>query len=499
MYHFDHWLDRRPKTYRLQKTELPEQINLFDEAENTADPELTEPELEEITYKRRKRAGKREDDLCELPVEVVEHTLPAEERICPACGEPLHVMGHECRRELKVVPAQVVVVEHKREVYSCRNCEKNEDSVPVIKAPLPEPVIKGSLASPSEVAHIMTQKYLMYAPLYRQEQAWKQQGVFLSRQTMANWIIRCSQDWLEPIYERLKLGLAGREVLHADESVLQVLKEPSRKAQAKSFMWLYRTCSDTDKPIVLYDYQETRHHKHPEAFLQGFKGYLHTDGFQGYHLLPQDIIVVGCWSHVRRKFDEALKTVAQERRPGSHAQKGQDFCNRLFDLERKFVNLKPKERFERRLKESKSVAEDFFTWCRSLWRGGVLPKSTLGAALKYACDQQQWLMNVYLDGRLEISNNRAERSIKPFVMGRKNWLFCNTPNGARASSVVYSLIETAKENGLKPFEYLKFLLEDLPNTTTGQLDDLLPWGKSLPECCRMPLKKEDEYDRQERD
>ena len=242
-----------------------------------------------------------------------------------------------------------------------------------------------------------------------------------------------------------------------------------------------------DTPVALYDYRETRHHKHPEAFLEGFKGYLHTDGYAGYHLLP-GVTVVGCWAHMRRKFDEALKTVAQDRRPGSPAQQGQDFCNRLFALEREYENLTAGERFVRRQDESKPLAEAFFAWAGRLQQersGRALPKSVLGAALKYACDQRLWLMNVYLDGRLEISNNRAERSIKPFVMGRKNWLFCNTPKGARASAVVYSVIETAKENGLKPFEYLKFLFEAMPNATTGQIDLLLPWGSAVPQRCKV--------------
>ena len=200
-----------------EKGVLPEQLGLFDEAENTADPEQGEPEVEEISYTRRKRQRKREDDLSGLPVEVVEHVLPEDEQICPECNESLHVMGHDIRRELTIIPAKVVVVEHDRSVYSCRNCEKNSTHVPIVKAPIPEPIIKGSLASPSAVAHIMTQKYVMYAPLYRQEQDWKRQGVYLSRQTMANWVIRCAQDWLYPLYDRMRIRLLAAEILHADD------------------------------------------------------------------------------------------------------------------------------------------------------------------------------------------------------------------------------------------------------------------------------------------
>jgi len=469
-----------------EKTVCPEQMNIFNEVENTADPGVAEPTLEEVTYKRRKRVGKREDDLSGLPVEVVEHTLSEYEQVCPDCGGALHTMAHDVRRELEIIPAQVKIVEHKRAVYSCRDCEKSGDHSPIVKAPMLEPVIPGSLASPSAVAHIMVQKYEMCVPLYRQEKSWEREGVYLSRQTMANWVIKTAFDWLVLIYIRLKSCLLTHDILHADETTVQVLHESGRKAQDKSYMWLYRTSGETKTPVVLYEYKETRHHEHPKAFLRDFKGYLLTDGLRQYHLL--DVTSVGCWAHVRRKFDDALKVMEENQRPGSRAQKGQDCCNRFFALERDWAGLSPEERFDRRTRESKPLAEAFFEWAASAaaW-DRVLPKSALGKALTYACDQRPYLMNVYLDGRLEISNNRAERSIKPFVMGRKNWLFCNSPNGATASSIVYSIIETAKENGLKPFEYLKFLFETVPNTTTGQLESVLPWGDAVPERCRMPV------------
>jgi len=463
-----------------------EQLSIFDEAEVTADKKAAEPDIEQITYKRKKRIGKRDEDFAELPTETVIHELPESEQACPECGERLHVMGKETRRELTIIPAQVKVTEHIRSVYSCRNCEKTSVSVPVIKAPLPEPVIKGGAASASAVAHIMTQKYVTYTPLYRQEQEFERQGIALSRQTMANWMVKASADWLEPIYERLQKELLTNEILHADETTVQVLREPGRKARSESYMWLYRTSGgspadgDTQKPVALYDYQETRSSSHPKRFLNGWNGYLHTDGYAGYHALP-DITAIGCWAHMRRKFDEALKGISDKERETSKAQIGLDYCNRLFKLERDFEKLTQEERYERRAAVSRPLADEFFAWARSL---NVLPKSLLGKAVYYASEQQKYLMNVYLDGRLELSNNRAERSIKPFVMGRKNWLFCNTPKGARASSVIYSVIETAKENGLKPFDYLKFLFESVPNSTTSQLDSFLPWSDSIPDYCK---------------
>jgi len=468
-----------------EKGILSEQLMLFDEVESTADLSVAEPELEQITYKRRKRTGKREDDLSGLPVEVVEHKLPEDKKVCPQCSGGLHEMGHDSRRELKIIPAQVKVVEHKRAVYSCRNCEKNSDTgVPIVKADMPEALIKGSLASPSAVAHIMAQKYVMSAPLYRQEQDFMRQGVYLSRQTMANWVIRCSEDWLDPVYDRLKEKLLAREILHADETVVQVLKEPGKAAQTDSFMWLYRTSGDTDKHIVLFEYQPSRATCHPERFLKGFKGKLHTDGYAVYHRLPE-VTVVGCFVHMRRKFTDALKSIPVKDRPGSAAQEAIEKIGYLFHLEDKWENLAPKERYKRRLKESKPLAENFFAWLETQ---NFLPKVPMGKAIHYAREQYKWLMNVYLDGRLEISNNRAENAIRPFAVGRKNWLFCNTVKGADASAVVYSIIETAKANGLKPFDYLKFLFETVPGTKTSELDSVLPWGDAVPEHCRMPIK-----------
>jgi transposase len=470
-----------------EKTQYLNQISYFNEAEEVADPEAEEPELdiEEINYTRRKRKGKRDEDLSALPVEVIEHTLPEEEQICPGCDNAMHVIGHDVRRELKIIPAQAAVVEHRRAVYSCRECEKMSEVVPFVKAEMPAPVISGSLASPSAVAYIMTEKFVMFSPLYRQEQNFKRYGIPLSRQTMANWVIRCSEDWLSHIYERLRLELLKASVIHGDETTLQVLREPDRAAQTKSYMWLYRTSGDAARHVVIYEYQQTREACHPQEFLNGFGGYVHCDGYQAYHKL-EGVIAIGCWAHMRRYFENALKVMPVAERKGSKAAKGEAFCNKLFKLERTYSKLSAEDRCERRLAESKPVAEQFFAWASSV---AALPKTKLGEALVYAVNQKKWIMNFYLDGRLELSNNRGERSIKPFVQGRKNFLFSNTPNGAQSSAVVFSIIETAKENGLKPFEYLEFLLEKLPNTTTGGIDALLPWSDIIPSHCKMPKAK----------
>ena len=446
------------------------QLSIFNEAELCADANVPEPELVEVEKHYRKRTRLTTDKLPDdLPVEVVEHDLPEDERVCPECGGPLHVMGRETRRELIVVPAQVKIREHVRKIYACRDCEKDECGVPILKAPLDEPVIKGSFASPEMIAHILTQKFVMGSPLYRQEQEFRRNGIPLSRQTMSNWVIRATEDWLEPVYGMFHEMLCCHNVLHADETTLQVLREPGKTAQSKSYIWLYRTGGDTRYPIVLYDYQPDRRSKRPAEFLKGFKGFLHTDGYDGYHSLPEGITVVGCWAHVRRKFDEVLKALPERDREGSKAMLGKRYCDRLFGLEREFEKLTPEERYAKRQERSKPLLHEFFAWLKVL---NATPKTGIGMAAHYALSQQKYLERYLLDGRLEISNNRAERSIKPFVIGRKNFLFANTPRGAKASAVVFSLIETAKENGLNPFEYLVHIFKSAPNLDVRNPDEL---------------------------
>jgi transposase len=329
---------------------------------------------------------KQEEVLPDLPVETVEHVLPEAERICPECSSELHVMGHDTRRELKIIPAQVKIVEHVRDVYACRNCEKTATSVPIIKASMAEPVIKGSLASPSAVAHIMSQKYVMHSPLYRQEQDWDRQGVYLSRQTMANWIIKCSEDWLQTIYDRMYILLLTHEILHADETVVQVLIEPGKKATSDSYMWLYRTSGDTEKHIILYEYQPSRKGDHPKTFLEGAKGLLHVDGYAGYNALPDGITRVGCWVHLRRKLTDALKSVPKEQKSESTTQKAIKKIGYLFHLEDKWEELEPDKRQELRLDKSKPLAEEFFDWMDGL---RALPESPIGKAVTYAQNQKK--------------------------------------------------------------------------------------------------------------
>ncbi|WP_414648634.1 IS66 family transposase [Clostridium sp.] len=472
-----------------EKTDL-DQLSIFNDAEKEADQTAIEPTVEEITYKRRKKVGQREKMLEDLPVEVIEYRLEGDEKDCPKCGEPLHEMSKETRRELKVVPAQVIVVEHVRFIYSCRNCEANDTTTPIITAAMPSPVLSGSLVSPSLMAFVMNRKFVEAIPLYRQEQQFSYFGVELSRQTLSNWMIHGSNDWLQILYHRMHEHLLKQDILHADETTLQVLNESGRAATTKSYMWLFRT-GRVGPPIIMYEYQTTRAGKHPRRFLDGFKGYVHTDGYAGYNDIP-NVKIVGCWAHARRYFDESLKAMPDKSTSSSvAAMEGLKYCNKLFEIERKLVDITDEDRYKQRLEQSKPVLDAFLVWL-NIKSKQVLPKSAFGKAIAYCRNQWRKLERFLLDGRLEIDNNRAERSIKPFVIGRKNWLFSNTSKGATSSAIIYSIIETAKKNGLSPFPYLTYLFEQLPNIDVNnkeKLDAILPWSKDLPDNCRKPLKK----------
>ena len=459
---------------------------LFNEPECMARENAPEPDMEEVVVKAHARKVRRavQEQLPEdIEVEVIEKTLTSEECVCPQCQRQMNDIGKDVSRRLKIIPARFVVEESHVHKYACKHCQEQDISTPVKAAQVEPPVIKGSIATAEAIAHIMTQKYVMYSPLYRQEQEYQRAGVPLSRQTMSNWLLKAASDWLQPVYERMKAELLKQDVLHADETTLQVLHEPGKKAQSKSYIWLYRTGRDAPQQLVLYEYQDSRRAAHPEDFLDGFKGYLHADGYAAYYKIP-GIKVAACWAHVRRKYEEALQgTAKSEVAKLTNIQTGKQYCDRLFAIESEINDLPPDERLQKRKEVVEPLLKEFHDW---LFRVNDGPKSLLGKAAHYNRKQWQWLTTYLEDGRLEISNNRAERSIKPFVMGRKNFLFANVPKGAEASTIIYSLVETAKENGLDPYRYLTWLMKEAPKMNMGddqQVTQLLP--VNAPVECRV--------------
>ena len=464
-----------------------EQLSLlFNEAEFYSDFAKAKDESVTVVaaHKRHKKHEYALGNLPEnIPVEVKEHRLEKEELTCLECGNTMVEIGKEVHRRLKIVPAQVVVLEDWYYTYACQRCNKEQTETPIVKAAKEPNFISGSFATPEAVAHLMTRKFVMGSPLYRQEQEMKHQGIPLSRQTMSNWILRAAEDYLAPVYEQLHTELLKREVLHADETELQVLHEPGKAPQSKSYMWLYRTSGDTEQPIVMYEYQPSRGGCHPKDFPSGFKGYLHTDGYPGYHNLSEEITVVGCWAHLRRKFDEALKSLPKGKAKGSSAAQGMAYCTLLFEIEQDVATLSPAERYEQRREQAKPVLDAMLAWANTRT---AAPKSALGKAFTYLKEQRPYLLNYLRDGRLEISNNRAERSIKPFMINRKNFLFANTPGGAKGSAVIFTLIQTAIENKLDPFRYLTWLMGTAANmdlTQPEHVRQLLPWN--APENCKV--------------
>jgi transposase len=459
---------------------------LFNEPECMAKENAPEPDMETVAVKAHARKARRstQEKLPEdIEVEVIEKTLTEEECVCPQCRGQMSDIGKDVTRRLKIIPARFVMEETHVHKYACKHCQKHDIATPVKAAQADPAVIKGSIATAEAIAHIMTQKYVMYSPLYRQEQEYNRAGVPLSRQTMSNWLLKASVLWLQPVYERMKAELLKQEILHADETTLQVLNEPGKKAQSKSYMWLYRTGRDAPQQLVLYEYQQSHRAEHPEEFLKNYRGYLHADGYAGYYKLP-DITVAACWAHARRKYEEALQGTSKKNEAGmSNILRGKQYCDRLFTIENEISDLPPEERLRKRKELSEPILGEFHDW---LFRLNDAPNSLLGKAVQYTRKYWPHLVTYLQDGRLEISNNRAERSIKPFVMGRKNFLFANVPKGAEASAIIYSLVETAKENSLDPYRYLTWLMHEAPKLNLGaeeQIARLLP--VNAPEECRV--------------
>lgn len=461
------------------------QLSLFNEAEIEADASVPEPISKEVKgYVRKNPKTKREEIIKDLPVREILCETAKDEQYCDHCNSTLRAIGKEVvREELEYIPAKLQIVRYVRMAYECPRCKHTEH--PFIKKALtPTSLMNHSLASPSSVANVMYQKYVNSVPLYRQEKEWERMGLSLSRATMANWVIRCSQDYLLPVVGHLQKNLLERDIVHCDETPVQVLKEEGKKPQTKSYMWLYRTGDDGNPPVILYDYQPSRNGDHAVVFLKDFNGFVHSDGYSGYNKLT-GIIRCGCWAHLRRKFIEAVPNKKASDGPLTSAEIGRDYCNQLFEIERDLKHLSPEERMHKRLELEKPILEAFWCWLENL---NVLNGSALGKAVSYARNQRKYMENYLLDGRCSISNNAAENAIRPFTVGRKNWLFADTPKGASASAAVYSIIETAKANGLNVYTYLEYLLLYMPDTDwrnhPEELDDLMPWSEAVQAECK---------------
>ena len=475
---------------KTKKDTFPGQMELFNEAEDTADPSGPEPTLEEAVggYKRQAKKSKatREEILAGLPVIEVPCTVADEGRNCPYCNTPMEVIGKKVvRDELRIIPAKVERIRYVQEVLGCPECKKDGASV-IVGAETPSPLLKHSLASPSTVAYVMYQKYVNSIPLYRQEADWKQLGVKLPRATLANWVIKCGIHHMGPVYEQLHQHLLERDIIHADETPCQVLKEEGKTAQSKSYMWLYGSGNDGLPPIRLYDYQPSRGGYHAEEFLKGFSGYLTCDGFSGYNKL-KGVIRCGCLAHMRRYWHDALPGKSKKSSDKTSAEIGFDYCNQLFELEKEYADLDADTRKAKRLETEPAIWEAYWSWLKTVDPAGG---SRLAKAVTYAKNQKPYMENYLLDGRCSISNNIAENIARPYAIGRKNFLFHDTVKGARASSIIYSLVETAKLNNLNIYAYLETVLLYMPdykNEPEG-IEELMPWSDMIQQRCQIKSK-----------
>ena len=468
------WLKKQVYGQKTEKTEVvleeeAEQTCLFDEAETEAETTLKE---ETIAVKGHTRKAKRThaEIMKDLPVEEVVHK--SEERNCDKCGSSMEVIGKEfCRDEVVYIPAKMILRKHYIEVLKCPNCASDEsldETLPDVpsqvirKAQTPKPFIPHSFCSPELLAHIVFEKYVQGVPLYRQEKEYAALGISLSRTTMANWIIRIAASKVLPVWELMKSELLKNWVIHADETVVQVLHEKDRKAKTKSRMWVYCAPNTAGHANILFEYAPTRGGENAVRFLGDYDGYLVCDGYDAYNRL-QSAIRCGCFAHVRRKFVDALPT-DKKLLPTSAAVNGIEYCNQLFALEEKFKNLSCEERLVMRKEHSKPILDNFFAWLENL---PVTGKTKLAKAVQYARNEKKYLCRFLDDGNVPISNNQAENAIRPFVVGRKNWLFSDSVQGAKASAIIYSLAATACANGLNVEEYFTNLFYSL--------EPILPW------------------------
>jgi transposase len=453
------------------------QYRLFDEAETNLDVDAADTDAEEGGIEadatvevaaHTKRRPKRKPLPQDLPRVVVQHDLPLAERVC-GCGGEMAVIGEKITEQLDVIPAQVFVLEHHRPTYSCPACDESIRTTPLPPQPIPK-----SVASPGLLAHVAVAKYADGLPLYRQSKQFERLGIEMPRNTLASHMVKIGER-IEPLIDALAGHIRGHDIVQMDETPVQVLKEPGKVAQSKSYMWVMKG-GPPAQPAIVYHYDPSRTQSVPMQLLPDYHGYLQTDGYAGYNaILAQDTVTgVGCWAHVRRKFTDARKALPKaQQNKGNKVTQGLAFIGKLYQLEKVLKDADPDTRHARRQVEALPVLVAFKAW---LDKQSVPPKTLLGKAIHYALAEWPRLLIYTQDERLSIDNNGIENAIRPFALGRKNWLFSDTQHGVRASAGLYSLIETAKANGLNDYAYLKWVFAQLPSATSPEpIEQLLPW------------------------
>ena len=454
------------------------QLSMFEQAGdgNTekAPEEVPRIEKQSVSVAAHTRKPKRtlEELAANLPEEPVILDLSDAEKYT-ADGRPLKYIGTDLiRSELVKEPARIYVKKYYCRAYTDPVAEALTGKANIRRPNAPAPLLPHSYASASVVTDIIVKKYADALPLYRQEQIWKRMGVDLKRNTMANWVIQTAELYLKPFSDAFLRELLKQAVIHADETVVQVNKEPGREATAESRIWAYASSKRVERQIRYFRYEESRKGACAEKVLGGYKGVVISDGYSGYGILSE-ATRAGCWAHARRKWVEAMPDGATKE--NTLAAKGLEYCSRLFEIEQKLEKLTDKERLKQRRLLSRPIVDEYYAWLQTIFK----PTGKLKKAIVYSLNQREYLCAFLDHGEIDISNNQVENAIRPIVVGRKNWLFCDTQAGANASVVIFTLLETAKANGLNPETWLNHILSVLPDrlarNTDAPVDDLMPW------------------------
>ena len=477
------------------------QLSFFDEAEAFYDVSVKEPSAEEVLPVRKKKAkGQRELNLKEFPEEIIPPYSVSEESLDDFYGRGnWRRMPDEVYKRLRHEPESWTVEVHTVEVYVGTNGDHQDE---FMRGNRPKDLLRNSIVTPSLLASILNVKYVNSSALHRIEQEFGRNGVNISRQTMSNWIIKCADRYFTPFVERMKQELLTLHVTQSDETPTQVISDSDRP-NSKCYMWVHRSGEFyRERPIVIYEYQKGRDHQKPLDFYRDYKGILVTDSLQQYHLVDKklpDVTNANCWAHARRAFADAVKAM-DKKNPQmvrqSVAYRALQKISEFYNADTELKELSSQERLQKRQEEIRPLVEEFFAWTKEqVEQCTVPPKTKTGQGLNYLINQEAYLKVFLTDGDVPIDNSASERAIRTFCIGKKNWMFHNTANGASASAMVYSISETAKLNNLRPYYYFKYILTELPklcdeqgNINPADLDHLMPWAEELPDECRKPRR-----------
>ena len=476
------------------------QMSFFNEAEACYDEQNQEPDIDEVIGdavkkpRKPKKKGQREEDLKDFPQEEIPHDV-SEEKLIDTFGEGNYKsMPDEICWQLRFEPAKWIAEKHIIKVYVGTDGLHQDE---FLRGDHPDTLFRGSIATASLEAAIINAKYVNSNPLDRVSRDFKANGLNLSKQTMSNWTVWSAERYFQPVYDLMKAQQLKVHVNQCDETPLEVIHD-GRQAGSKSYMWVHLTGELSPvPPIVVYEYQKTRHSDHPKEYYKGFNGILMTDGLEQYHKLAREregLINANCFAHARRHFANAIKAMGRgnpEAVKSSVAYKALVRIGAIYDLEGVLKTLSPQERLKERQTSIKPLVEEYFAWVKDAFRQGqVLPKSETAKGLAYSINQEEYLKVFLTDGEVPIDDSASERALRNFTIGRKNWMTINTVRGAQASAVIYSITETARANNLNVYYYIKHLLTELPqlvnrngNIEQPVLESLMPWSKTLPADC----------------